>query len=162
MILLSVTDGLLDYCQKFDKSGNWDYYLGSLYGYTFLVIASALMWGVALIKLLRHLNGQDKLLPKQGLFKLHGAVLIAFIVSQFLAVFLDNVANNLPPVPQQRLWGVCSIFFALSYFFEDLSFCLVLYITLPITRQQQRRRMDFQTFLLNGFLDFDKLKEAVF
>ena len=35
------------------------------------------------------------------------------------------------------------------------------YITLPITRQQQKRRMDFQNFLLNGFLDFDQLKEAV-
>ena len=161
MILLGVADGVVDYCQKFVKSGDSYLYIGSVYGYNFLVIFSALVWGVALIQLLRHLKGQDKLLPKQGLFKLHGAILVAFIVTQFLYVLLDNVANNLPTVPQQRLFGVCSIIVALSTFFEDLSFWLVLFITLPITRQQRKRRMDFQTFLLNGFLDFDQLKEAV-
>jgi hypothetical protein len=32
---------------------------------------------------------------------------------------------------------------------------------LPISQQQLQRRIDFQTFLLNGFLDVDQLPDAI-
>ena len=39
--------------------------------------------------------------------------------------------------------------------------CLVLYVMLPITKKQQVRREDFQTFLLNGMMDVDHLEAAI-
>ena len=133
-----------------------------MYGYTLVMMVSGLVWGVALLKLLRHLKHHDKLMPNKKLFIMHGVVLAVSIAFLLIAVILDMTANNLKADAQQCLWGVTSIFFALSVLFTALSFWLVLYITIPITRQQRKRRMDFQTFLLNGFLDFDQLKEAVF
>ena len=50
--------------------------------------------------------------------------------------------------------------YAFSYVFENASFCLVLYVMLPITKKQQARRQDFQTFLLNGMMDVDQLENA--
>ena len=50
---------------------------------------------------------------------------------------------------------------AFSFVFESASFCLVLYVMLPITKKQQARRQDFQTFLLNGMMNVDHLEEAI-
>jgi hypothetical protein len=102
------------------------------------------------------------LLPNLRLFKIHGILLVAYLVLGLVVTSLDWFGNQLKGDNQHWVFGVCSILYALTEIVYTLSFLLVLYVTHPVTNQQQKRRYDLQTFVLNGFIDLNQLKQAVY
>jgi hypothetical protein len=62
-----------------------------------------------------------------------------------------------------ELWllGCAQIARVLATVFLLASYLVVSSVLLPITKKQQLRRKDFNTFLTNGFLDIDHLESAI-
>jgi hypothetical protein len=60
------------------------------------------------------------------------------------------------------LGGVTNLSGTLAALFECAGFLLVLLLMTPITEKQLKRRAEFETFLLNGFIDIGQLQNAIF
>ena len=69
-----------------DTSVNYCYIIGS-YGLLAIIIILTFLWGRSLIKLYKDTQASEKLLPKQWIFKLHGTLLVLYLVFQSLDIF---------------------------------------------------------------------------
>lgn len=113
------------------------------------------LWAYALMKLLAKLKGTQKLIPKKGMFILHavliGVYLLCYLGASILNDFVDsNFAN-------EAFWIVLTF----SDFFQVLGFLLVLYLMIAVTDGHKGRKLQFQTFLMNGFADLTALQAAI-
>ena len=133
----------------------WLYYSFRYLQWAFELICLGL-WGVALWKIARKTRQTDNLMPNKRMFALHGTLLVLYFVFFIATILLSQFAK--PTYTVHGWYDLCAAF---SDVFENASFCLVLYVMLPITKKQQARRQDFQTFLLNGMMDVDQLEEAI-
>lgn len=110
--------------------------MASQYGGFVMELVCALLWGCSLISLLRHLKSSKSLLPNLRIFKIHGILLVTYLVLSFITTTLDFIGNHLPEVQQEVVFGVTSIFYSFTCVASTLSFLLVLYVTLPIMSHQ--------------------------
>ena len=73
-----------------------------------------------------------------------------------------EIKNNFSnPINRQKDLFFSDVFAMISFLTECLGFLLVLYILLPTTDRQAKRRKDLQSVFLLGFIDITQLKQAV-
>lgn len=67
-------------------SVNYCYIIGS-YGLLSMIVVLTILWGRSLIKLYRDTQASEKLLPKKSIFKVHGTLLVLYLVFQSLDIY---------------------------------------------------------------------------
>lgn len=125
-------------------------------------IAFLYIWGYALIKLNRRIKNADKLIPNKRLFMMHGTVLVLYIVWNIVFLVCFSWAYYATGDKQNILYGIVNISGVFAPFAECAGFWLVLFMMTPITKGQAKKRNEFESFLLDGFMDVKQLRTAIY
>lgn len=94
------------------------------------------------------------------MFLIHEILLASYIISLLVYVILYQLYNS----SSQKKTGLATItiVFQVASLLQAASFWLVLYILVPFTKSQRERLLKMHTFILNGFIDFDQLLNAIY
>jgi hypothetical protein len=79
---------------------------------------------------------------------------LIFLIALSLTVLLEGDALLID-------MGIMDLSGALSIIFECFGYWLVLILMMPFTAGQVQRKADFQTFLLEGFINTSEMKKAI-
>jgi hypothetical protein len=110
----------------------------------------------------RQVKKAQELMPNRTIFCIHGTVLVLYLVCSSLGLYFYELRRHLITRDAKLKALIASnIFYILSFMFECAGFLLVLYILLPTTNGQAKRRKDLQKVFLLGFVDINQLKDAV-
>jgi hypothetical protein len=93
------------------------------------------------------------------MFQAHAFLLSLYFIMVLTGITIDYSVDTAGG--QSTLTGVANITVVLSVFAQCGCYILVLYLMLPITDEQMKHRADFNTFLLDGFIDVRQLEEAI-
>ena len=137
-------------------------FAASFYLQILLQFGFLLLWGLSLVKLNNTVKHVERLLPNRSLFAAHGSIILLSIVFDLISIVCLEDAVNAPTNRQLVLAGCANIAAIIGNLFDCIGFVLVLYLMSPVTEKQKKRRKDFQTFLLDGFIDVDHLQSAIF
>jgi hypothetical protein len=127
-------------------------------------MACMLGWSWTLVRLYRDVVHSENLLPNKSVFKLHGSLLVAYLLLNILSQILTYWFNQLSFDSNGNLTlrGIDDLLQIFNVLLETLTFFLVVKMTLPITQSEKETRSKFQRFIFKGFADMEELKAAVF
>ena len=122
-----------------------------------------LLWGWSLIKLYKDIKDSRKLLPRVGVFKLHGYLLGTWLILYIVSILLLQIGSHLNLTTNQKdiVFGICWILFPFFDFTELTTFFLVVSLMLPVTEKAKQRYVEMQSFIFGGFVDREELESAV-
>ena len=91
-------------------------------------------WAWTLYLLYRAVKNVEQLLPAKNVFVLHGSLLLLYVVSYALMIYVISLANHSPAGDRQNyLTGISNFMLAIVDLFELLTFYLVVFLMLPLS-----------------------------
>lgn len=121
------------------------------------------VWSCALFKLYRDVNSSKRLLPDKKIFIFHGVLLTAFLILYLVDTIVLQIAYSKPKDSnaQLTLFGVNDLLIMTQQTIEMITFYLVVFLMMPLTKKSKQRFAALQKFLLNGFIKPEELEAAV-
>ena len=114
------------------------------YGILALLTIFTLTWGWTLHKLYRDTKRSDKLLPKKGIFILHGSLLVLFLLLQALNIYAwPRAVQSATQKAYDDWFGIADLSNFFYNLFEAMTFGLVLFLMLPMGGNQKMKRQEF-------------------
>ena len=121
------------------------------------------IWTYSLASLYSDIKSAQDLIPKMKVFKLHFALLLIYLISLFgftlcfeLAMTINKSSNH-----YTILLIISQILQITKNLVEAITFFVVIFMMLPMTKQQHKKRTEMKQFFLNGFVDFDSILPAI-
>lgn len=144
-----------------DKYETW-LLVTQLYG-SGLELLYVCLWYFALFALYRQLATANHILPNKKIFIVHVTLLTLYFLTSALFITLEQakIGQNCSLNCQYIVGSINDIVLMIADLLELLTFFLVIFIVLPVTKDQKQSRVKFQNFLFNGHSSLESLERAV-
>ena len=114
------------------------------------------------MRLYSNVNQSKKLLPNKHLFKLHGFLLVSYLLVYVVCQILMYIYSHTDGNIGQVLHGVYDLLNCFTLPTEVITFFLVVKLMLPITKSEKRTQSGYVQFVYKGFVDLTTLKAAIY
>lgn len=128
-----------------------------------LILALLVAWAVTLCRLYKYVVDSKNLLPNKRIFIIQGVLLSCFILFELLQNTLSLLANKHSD-NQQAFWIYAGTVDFLQFYgntIELITFFLVIYLLMPLSNEAYAKYVALKRFQFTGFVDCEKLEEAI-